>query len=634
HEVQVRRAADSFQKVELLHRIARLFEDAVGDHASAFDTYARALPLDDGNEQTLGNLERLAMAVNRWPEVSKLYDAQLDKLDGGENKDRFVELGLRNAQIFEVQLEDVDGAIARYQRVVDSDPENLTAIRALDRLYAHTERWAELAAILGREAEIGQSPDEVLELKYRLGQVEQTRLGNLDAAIAAYRDVINAAPEHQATLEALEALFASGAKQAEVGEILEPLYRSMSEWEKLSTVYEAQLAHTKGQDDRLAAYYRLAELFEEKLLDPANTLAVYIRALKEFPLDEKAGEESPRLAGGVDGGWETLANAYADVLGAHADPGVQRSIGRRLARTFEDELGDIGKAEETYKYVLSVDEGDVEALANLDRIYLSLESWQDLAQILEMRVKATTDSIELVELYARLGELYETRLVDLTNAIRAYRHIFDELDKTHEGAIAALARIYEHQGAWKELDAVYQRELENAAGDTAEAEIRAKIAHIAADKLGQPERAIETWKAVLDLRGEDPEALHALSNLYDSLGQWAKLVDILEREFDIASTDEDRVNILTRRARTTSDKLGRDDSALPDWNRVLDIDYANLAGLRAIADIRRRQGDSNELVTALHQLVDRAASLLDGEELKEIFRELGKTYGEALAQPY
>jgi tetratricopeptide (TPR) repeat protein len=635
HEVQVKRATDPFQKVELLHRIARLFEDALGDHASAFDTYARALPLDDGNEQTLGNIERLAMAVNRWPAVATLYDAQLDKLaENEDSRDRFVELGLRNAQVFEVQLEDVDGAIARYRRVVDADPENHGAIRALDRLYGQAEKWSELAAILAREAEIAQSPDEVLELKYRLGQVQQTRLGNLDEAIAAYRDVINAAPEHQATVEALEGLFSSGSKQVEVGEILEPLYRSMGEWDKLGSVYEAQLGHTKAQEDRLPAYYRLAELFEEKLLDPGKTLEVYIRALKEFPLDEKAGEEAPRLASGVDGGWETLANAYADVLGVHTDPAVQRSIGRRLARTFEDELGDIGRAEETYKYVLSVDASDTEALANLDRIYLSLESWQDLAQVLEMRVKATTDALDLVELYARLGELYETRLGDLPNAIRAYRRIFDDLDKAHEGSIAALARIYEHQSAWQELDAVYQRELENASGDSAEAEIRSKIAHLASDMLAQPERAIETWKAVLDLRGEDPEALHALSNLYESLGQWAKLVDILEREFDIASTDEDRVNILTRRARTTSDKLGRDDSALQDWNRVLDIDYANLAALRAMADVRRRQGDSNELVTALHQLVDRAASLLDGEELKEIFRELGKTYGDQLQQPY
>jgi tetratricopeptide (TPR) repeat protein len=633
-EVQVLRAADPLHKVDLLHRIARLDEDALGDHAAAFDTYARALPLDAGNEQTLANLERLAMVVDRWPHVSRLYDTELDQLAGSDTPERFVELGLRNAQIFEVQLEDVTAAISRYRRVVDVDPENLTAIRALDRLYVQTERWSDLASVLAREAEIVQTPDEVLELKYRLGQVEQSHLGDLDAAIAAYRDVIGAAPEHQATLEALEALFAAGSKQVEIAEILEPLYRATSEWEKLGHVYEAQLVHTKGQEERLSAYHRLAELSEEKLLDPSKTLDVALRALKEFPLDERAGEEVPRLAASVEGGWEILANAYADILGAHEDVGVQRLIGRRLARTFEDELGDIGKAEETYKYVLSVDPGDPESLENLDRIYLSLESWPELANVLEMRVKATTDTLELVELYSRMGDLYETRLGDVPNAIRAYRRIFDDLDAGHEGTLGALARIYEHSEAWKELDAVYQRELEHASGDAAEADIRAKIARLAADKLGQPERAIETWKVVLDLRGEDAEALHALSDLYESLGQWARLVDILEREFDIASTDEERVGILTRRARTLSDKLGRDDSALQEWNRVLDIDYGSLGALRAIADIRRRQADPNELVTALHQLVDRAASQLGADELKETFRELGKTYGDQLQQPY
>jgi tetratricopeptide (TPR) repeat protein len=312
----------------------------------------------------------------------------------------------------------------------------------------------------------------------------------------------------------------------------------------------------------------------------------------------------------------------------HAEPDVQRTIGKRLARTFEDELGDVGKAEETYKYVLGVDPTDVDALANLDRIYVSIEGWRDLAQILEMRVKATADRLELVELYARLGELYEARLDDVPNAVRAYRQIFDGLDPAHEGAVAALARIYERQSAWQELDAVYRGELRNEAGSPREAEIQASIARLAADKLGQPERAIETWKAVLDLRGEDVEALHALGDLYDSLGQWARLVDVLEREFDIVASDDARVGILARRAKTLSDKLGRDDSAREDWNRILDIDYGNLE--RPPIDRRHppAAGGRNELVAALHQLVDRAGSLLDSEELKDIFRELGKTYGE------
>ncbi len=52
-EVQVRFVEDPYQKVELLHRIARLYEENLGDHARAFETYARAVEADSQNEETL-----------------------------------------------------------------------------------------------------------------------------------------------------------------------------------------------------------------------------------------------------------------------------------------------------------------------------------------------------------------------------------------------------------------------------------------------------------------------------------------------------------------------------------------------------------------------------------------------------
>jgi tetratricopeptide (TPR) repeat protein len=642
HEVQVAHGQDPFLKVDLLHRIARLYEDALEEPKNAFDTFARALAFDNGNETTLQNLERLAMALGLYANVAALYDTELEKLD--ENPDRFVELGLRTAQIFELSLEDTTNAILRYRRVLDVSPDNQVALQSLDRLFLQTERWSELSAILAREAEIAASQDEILEFKFRLGQVYEHKLANLDLAIASYREVIGQSPDHANTLAALEGLFEQNTKQAEVAEILEPLYRNAGEWEKLVAVHEAQLTHIpaevvdgrpSGQEERLAAYYRIAELFEEKLLDPTQTLAVYVRALKEYPLDERSGEEAPRVASGIDGGWEQLANAYADVLGLHPeDKDVQRTLGKRLAKTFEDELGDVQKAEETYKYVRTVDPLEPETLANLDRIYLSLEQWAELAEVLESRVQVPAEASELVELWARLGDAYEVQLADLANATRAYRTIFDGLDRTHEGAIAALGRIYESQSNWVELNVVYERELENAAGEAAEADIRAKLAHLAAERLADPLRAIDTWKLVLDLRGEDPEALSALAGLYEGQQAWRELVDVLERQHDIAPSDDDRVNILTRRARVFTERLNRDDLALSDWNRVLDADYANLAALRAVAQIRRRQDDPGELVSALHQQVDRAATVLDEQELKELFRELGRTYGDRLQQPY
>ncbi len=632
-EVQVRFSDDPFAKVELLHRIARLYEESLGDARSAFGTYARAIAVDSQNEESLGALERLAMLIERWPDVAQLYDTELEKLT--DCPERFVELGLRVAQVYEVQLENLAEAVARYRRVLEVDPENQSAVRSLDRLFTQTENWSDLAEILAREAEIGQSPDEILEFKYRLGQLYETRLNDLERAIQAYREVLNAAPEHAETLRALEALFERGVKQREIGEILEPLYQASSEWEKLIRVREAGLAHITEPEERIATYHRMAEDAEERLLDPVLAFDVYVRAIKESPLNERSGEEIERLAAMLDGGWEQLANAYADVLSLEGvETATLTTIGKRLARVFEEELADVAKAEETYRYVLTVAPDEQDALANLDRIYSSLEQWPELAGILEQRAASAEDSAEKVELYTRLGQVYEERLAQVGNAIRAYRVIFDGLAPTNEDAIAALGRIYEQTENYVELDKVYQRELENAVGDVQEAEIRAKMAHVAAERLGNVEGAIEGWKRVLDLRGEDPEALGALAGLYEQQAKWAELTDVLERHFDIAESDEDRVQILIRRARLFAERLNRDDEALETWQRVLDIDFSNVTALRAIADVWRTRKDASELVTALHATIDRAASLLDAAELTAIYRELGKTYGETLGQPF
>ncbi len=353
------------------------------------------------------------------------------------------------------------------------------------------------------------------------------------------------------------------------------------------------------------------------------------------PLDERTGEEIERLGGMIDGGWEQLANAYADVLGIEGQEAeTQASIGKRLARVFEEELADVSKAEETYRYVLTVVVTEPDALANLDRIYTSLEQWPELAGVLEQRAEAAEDTRDKVELYTRLGQVYEEQLAQVEDAIRAFKKIFDELEPTNEDAIFALGRIYEQTERWESLDQVYRRELENAVGDVQEAEIRAKMARLASDRLGKIEEAIEGWKRVLDLRGEDPEALWALAGLYDTQGKWAELADVLERHFDIAESDEDRVNVLTRRARLFNEQLGRDDEALETWQRVLDIDFSNIAALRAIAQIWRVRQDPQELVGALHATIDRAAALLEAEELVAIYRELGKTYGQVLEQPF
>ncbi len=110
----------------------------------------------------------------------------------------FVELGLRVAQVYEVQLDNVNEAVARYRRVLELGPGE-SERGALARPPVHADRALEQTWRRSSRARptIGQTPEEILEFKYRLGQVYQTRLGDRGSRRSqAYREVISAAPEH------------------------------------------------------------------------------------------------------------------------------------------------------------------------------------------------------------------------------------------------------------------------------------------------------------------------------------------------------------------------------------------------------------------------------------------------------
>jgi tetratricopeptide (TPR) repeat protein len=630
--VQVAHNEDVFGKVDLLHRIATLYEESLGNFPAAFDTLAQAIALNPRNEETLTELERLAMTLGRWQDVARVYEAELAHL---EDIDEKVELGMRVAQIYEVQLEDLQNAVNRYREVLQADPENQGALRALDRLFTQAERWEELVPVLERQAEVGDTPDDILEFRYRLGQVRQHRLDRVDEAIAAYAEVLTASPEHAPAREALEGLFAAGIKQPEIGATLGPLYQATGEWEKLSQVRLAQLDQIEDLEQRLELYYEIADDTEHQLYDATSAFLVYSRALSEAPLDERTGLELERLAADVDDGWVNLATLYADVIGQEGvSAETQATLGKRLARVYEEELADVEKAKESYGFVLSVLPGDPTALENLDRIYSSLEEWVDLAAVLEQRANVVDDDEERVLVLTRLGEVYETNLGQIDDAERAYRRVFDGLDPNNEEAIAALSRLFEAKEAWEDLSRVYERQLEIARDPLEEAEVLSRLARLKLDRLGQLEAAAEGWRRVLDIRGEDGEALNGLADIYEHQEQWAELSDVLERFFENADSDEERVLALSRRARLFSDRLGRDDEALETWRRVLDLDYANVPALRAVADIWRRKQDPRELVAALHAIVDQASDQLEAPELAEVHRELGKIYGEVLEQPF
>ena len=98
----------------------------------------------------------------------------------------------------------------------------------------------------------------------------------------------------------------------------------------------------------------------------------------------------------------------------------------------------------------------------------------------------------------------------LDDAVRVYRRILEEFDPQNETAQIVLERLYGQQQRWPELFAVYERQLASAAGEYEQGEVSAKMARVAMAGLGDIRRAIDLWKRVLELKGDDGEALGAI----------------------------------------------------------------------------------------------------------------------------
>ncbi|HEY1546829.1 MAG TPA: tetratricopeptide repeat protein, partial [Kofleriaceae bacterium] len=630
-EVMVAHNDDALARVEILHRIARLHEQMLGNGHAAFDAYSRALRDDAGNADTLGHIERLAAITGTWEPLAQLYGAEAAK---SLDVPRQVDLYTRLARVYEQELADVTRAIATLRKLLEVEFDNKPAVLALDRLYSATNAWPELTDILRREAQLAQNDNEIGELQFRLGQVLETQLGDRKGAVDVYREILSAHPTHEAATVALESMFHAGHLQLEIGNVLEPLYEAASEFGKLHAIHEVQLTKLQGPD-RQSMYQRLAELAESRLYDQSKALDWWSAALIEDPRWDRSVEESERLAGET-GAWQQMVHAYTNALetAKGQDVNVVKKLTLlRLARVYEFELHDPAHAVETHLRVLDIDAKDADALAALDRLYFGAGMFDDLAEILRRRIEITTDPDEQLELYFRRGAIFADALGDLEQSLKCYTSVLDT-ESRNRRALEAIEAIHFRREDWKRLYEVYEKLIDTADADAEMADIYARMARLASDALNEEDKAIELLSRVLDIRGEEPQALAALADLTTRRQKWEELVEIVERQIAVAPGDHDQIVLYKHLGKIWEDKLGRERNALDSWLAADRIDGNDLETLRSLARLYRSTQAWDELSQTIRRIIDvgQLAGSVDENETIELYAQLGQLEGDVLGR--
>lgn len=567
--------------VELSDRAARLHEDRLGDPTGAIPYLEKVLSLDPGREQAFLRLRDILTGAERWSELEALYDRTSQTT---EDPGRRVAMLTEVALVCEDIIEDGPKATRYYERILEIDAENETAVKALDRLYGHQGQDAELARLLERRLSTAAG-EELLDLELRLARIQLEKLLRPAEAAVHVEHVLSERPQDYAARELAEKLLEIGSLRGRAARMLEHVYEQRDDTRDLVRVLTIRLeeldavaaASQPVQEERRELLRRIAVLRDDRLHDDEGALEVLARLVPEDPGDADARQ---RL---LEVGRRLAAHArVAEVLAAAAEraetPALRGEILMRVAAIYADAVGDGQRAEVTYRRVLAIDEEDPElvlpAARALEAIYAAADRQVELAEMLRVQVRLEPDAGVRSNLLGRLGELCDTALGDRAGAIAAWRARLED-DPQDPAALAALDGLYERTEAWSELVAVIDRRRDASSDPAERRRLMTRGATVLATRLDSVADAIDAWRAVIDEFGPDDASLRALEGLLVRAGRWDELTDVYERHLQLVESDRDRVEVLVELGDLRRDHLNDVSGALDAYRTALSIDITH-----------------------------------------------------------
>ena len=670
HEIQLKHAQRPDRRVGLLMRIGELAATKLGDATAAFDAFARAFREDPARPEVRVELERIAPLMEGndpdgprasvdfgWRKLVELYEGALQRgagdsiapVTGGLDVGLLHELSLKVAAAYDERLDDTAKAIDHYRKALALEPEDKTALEALDRLFSREEKWADLLEIYRRKVDLSADPDERLNLLYRIASLWEEMLQSPEEAITTYKEILGHDPVNLRALKALDRL-----------------YLSQRHWQDLGDNLARQLAlvamDTRDHAEQVRLLTRLAELRERQLHEVAAAVDTYRQVLELQADDPAAIGALERLITSPDpeheltiaqilephyratSDWEKQIGVY-EIMVRHAyDPARKIELLHTIGDLYEIGGDDTDKAFATYARALREDPAGQETrdrLERLARVAGDESKWADLASLMGDVIASVQDDELKIALLLRLAEYHEAELGNDEAAVKTHERVL-EVDPRHLGAATAIQVIHERSGDYPRLVEALKRKGEIVLEVPERKALLYKAAQIEEEILESPDAAIASYHQILRFDEVDPHALDSLERLYIQLERWPALKDIYTKKAEHAASPDERKQMLFVLGQVYDRELGDVAKAIETYQAILDIDRDDLNAIQALDRLYGQAGRWYDLLQILEREVELSESSgetvalkhrigqLWEKELKDLTRAI-EAYREAMA---
>jgi tetratricopeptide (TPR) repeat protein len=572
--------------LDLARRAVILHETSLDDPQGAVPYYERILAIDPDDDSAFTRLRAVLTAGERWRELEELYGAEIQRL--GDDV-RSVEMLAEVALLAEDIMGDAVRAVDYHKQILAIDPQTSVSLEALDRLYTRMDNKEELLKILHTRAELAVGAAQHAHL-VRVAQVAISQ-HIPETAVQAIEQVLSEDPSNYESRDIAEELILIGSVKARAAKALELVYESKDEIRDLVRVLGVRVESLRPregeelnesevnerEDERRELLRRIATLRDDRLHDDEGSFDVFAEL---SPLDPDDSDLRERL---VDSGRRLGRGAkVVEVLVAGAKsataPEVRAEILLEAATVQSDLLNDSESAKETLLQVLALRD-DVPHVALLaaraiEPILATTDNYKEIGENLRHQVDLEDDPERKVELLARLARLYSDLLGDNDAAIAAWEErVAENSDDTE--ALRNLTELYEKAQRYEDVARVLAQRREVTSDEHERSSLARHLADVQEQHLGETDKAIESFQAILDESGPNSEVLAALGRLYKKSERWDDLAEIFERQIETVESDEERLSALASLGKLKAGPLNDVSGALETYRRALASDMGH-----------------------------------------------------------
>ncbi|MGC4066068.1 MAG: tetratricopeptide repeat protein [Polyangiaceae bacterium] len=307
----------------------------------------------------------------------------------------------------------------------------------------------------------------------------------------------------------------------------------------------------------------------------------------------------------------------------------------RAADLYVSKFANQAEAVRVYEKVIDVDPLNPLALDYLRQMYEKRRDWEKLIALNVSQANQVESGPERSAMFKDVARMATERVKKPDVCIDLWSKVL-ESDPDDIEALNVLSQMYERARDFEKLATILERLSELSSDRQERINVLNKLGQIVGDRLNDDARAVEAYRALLELVPDDCRAQEQLKKRYVSLGRWDDLeffyaesgkwdefIRILETNEAKTQDTEQRIGMLMKIAELWMTQKGKADRAARSYEKVLQLDANNLAAAERLAPL---YADANNYKGLAGVIEVKLQHVGEPSERLDLLREVGRLY--------